>query len=60
MPATVFIDGAAGTTGLEIRERLSDRADLSLVELTESDRKNPRARREALNDADLVDPLPAG
>ena len=51
---SVFIDGAAGTTGLEIRERLADRSDLSLLELPEVGRKNPRARREALNEADLA------
>ena len=50
----VFIDGAAGTTGLEIRERLVNRADLSLVILDEERRKDPAARAEALNDSDFV------
>ncbi|HEY0105273.1 MAG TPA: N-acetyl-gamma-glutamyl-phosphate reductase [Rhizomicrobium sp.] len=50
----VFVDGAAGTTGLEIRERLAGRADLAVVRLGEAERKDPRARRAALNDADLV------
>ena len=54
MPAKVFIDGAAGTTGLEIRERLADRGELELLQLAESERKSTRARREALNEADLV------
>ncbi|HEX3942793.1 MAG TPA: N-acetyl-gamma-glutamyl-phosphate reductase [Rhizomicrobium sp.] len=54
MRAKVFIDGAAGTTGLEIRERLADRGDLELIRLAESERKTARARREALNEADLV------
>ncbi len=54
MQAKVFIDGAAGTTGLEIRERLPDRPDLNLVRLSDAERKSTRARREALNDADLV------
>src|SRR6476646_9920925 len=54
MRAKIFIDGAAGTTGLEIRERLADRSDLSLLEISEPERKNPRARREALNEADLA------
>ncbi len=51
---SVFIDGAAGTTGLEIRERLARRGDLSFVTLDEDRRKDAAARREALNDADLV------
>ena len=50
----VFIDGAAGTTGLEIRDRLAGRSDLSLIELPEARRKDPHARRAALNDADAV------
>ncbi len=54
MSANVFIDGAAGTTGLEIRERLEGRDGLSLVLLDEARRKDREARREALNDADFV------
>ncbi|MFL0414557.1 N-acetyl-gamma-glutamyl-phosphate reductase [uncultured Sphingomonas sp.] len=54
MTTSVFIDGAAGTTGLEIRERLAGREDLSLVTLPDDRRKDQAARREALNDADLV------
>jgi N-acetyl-gamma-glutamyl-phosphate reductase len=53
-PAKVFIDGAAGTTGLEIRERLAGRAELSLITLSEAQRKDTAARRKALNEADLV------
>ena len=51
---TVFIDGAVGTTGLEIRERLAGRTDITLALLSEDRRKDPAARREALNDADFV------
>jgi N-acetyl-gamma-glutamyl-phosphate reductase len=54
MVRKIFVDGAAGTTGLEIRERLAPRRDLSVVELAEAERKDPRARRAALNEADLV------
>lgn len=54
MVAKIFIDGAAGTTGLEIRERLAAHDDLSLIELSETQRKSTRARREALNEADLA------
>lgn len=54
MTATIFIDGEVGTTGLQIRERLADRSDLSFISLAEEDRKNTEKRREALNDADIV------
>jgi N-acetyl-gamma-glutamyl-phosphate reductase len=54
MTAKIFIDGAVGTTGLEIRERLADRADLSVVALPEAERKDEAARARALNAADLV------
>ncbi|UNU43288.1 N-acetyl-gamma-glutamyl-phosphate reductase [Sphingopyxis sp. YF1] len=54
MTQTVFIDGAAGTTGLEIAERLAGRSEFSLVTLDEARRKDAAARREALNDADFV------
>ena len=49
----VFIDGSAGTTGLRIRERLADRKDLELVILPEEVRKDPSARADALNGADI-------
>jgi N-acetyl-gamma-glutamyl-phosphate reductase len=51
---SVFIDGAAGTTGLEIRERLAGRREFEIVVLDDERRKDPAARREALNDADIV------
>ena len=50
----VFIDGSAGTTGLRIRERLSVRPDLSLITLPEELRKDPAARADALNTADIA------
>ncbi len=50
----VFIDGSAGTTGLRIRERLAAREDLELLILSEELRKNPAARRDALNAADVA------
>lgn len=53
MTHTIFIDGEAGTTGLEIRERLEARADLELILLGDR-RRDPAARREALNAADAV------
>lgn len=54
MKRSVFIDGAAGTTGLEIRERLADRAEIELVTIPDDRRKDPAAKRQALNDADFV------
>ena len=54
MKKTVFIDGAAGTTGLRIHERLAERSDISLLILPEEKRKDPAARREALNTADIA------
>ncbi len=54
MTAEIFIDGAVGTTGLEIRERLAARSDLSLLQLPEAERKDIRARAQALNEADIV------
>ncbi len=53
MTHTVFIDGEAGTTGLEIRERLEARDDLELILLGDR-RRDVEARREALNSADAV------
>lgn len=50
----VFIDGSAGTTGLRIRERLSERDDIKLIELPEEKRKDISARSKALNSADIA------
>ena len=54
MNKRVFIDGSAGTTGLRIRERLAARAELELVTLSEELRKDPAARKEALNSCDVA------
>lgn len=54
MTVRVFIDGAAGTTGLEIADRLSGRTEIDFITLDDARRKDPAARREALNDADFV------
>jgi N-acetyl-gamma-glutamyl-phosphate reductase len=51
---SIFIDGAVGTTGLEIAQRLSGRREFTLNTLPEDKRKDAAARREALNDADFV------
>jgi N-acetyl-gamma-glutamyl-phosphate reductase len=50
----IFIDGAAGTTGLEIRERLAGRSEFSLIELDDADRKDEAKRTEALHAADIA------
>ena len=50
----VFIDGSAGTTGLRIAERLENRKDITLIKLTEENRKDINARKEALNNADIA------
>ena len=47
----VFIDGSAGTTGLRIRQRLAGRSELTLLTLPEELRKDPAARKEAMNGA---------
>lgn len=54
MTTRVFIDGAAGTTGLEIESRLAGRAEFELLRIDEARRKDAEARREALNAADIV------
>jgi N-acetyl-gamma-glutamyl-phosphate reductase len=54
MVARVFIDGEAGTTGLQIRERLAMRRDLELISIPDESRKDPAARAEYLNKADIA------
>lgn len=54
MPQIVFIDGAAGTTGLEIVERLAPRAEFELLVLDDEARKSAEARRDAYHAADFA------
>ena len=50
----VFIDGSEGTTGLRIHDRLPGRADIELLTIEPALRKDPDARRELLNSADIA------
>lgn len=54
MSATLFIDGEAGTTGLQIKSRLEGRDGFDFIRLDDASRKDPAARKEALNSADIV------
>ncbi|MDO8902179.1 MAG: N-acetyl-gamma-glutamyl-phosphate reductase [Phenylobacterium sp.] len=54
MAHKIFIDGEAGTTGLQIRQRLADRRDLEVVSIDPARRKDADARAELLNSVDVA------
>jgi N-acetyl-gamma-glutamyl-phosphate reductase len=53
MTAKVFIDGEAGTTGLQIAQRLASRCDIELLHLDDTERKDAARRAKMLNAADV-------
>jgi len=53
MAPRIFIDGEAGTTGLQIAQRLNGRSDIELLHLDNAERKDPKRRAEMLNNADV-------
>ena len=50
----IFIDGAAGTTGIQIRDRLAGRTEFDLITLDDAARKDDGARAGAINAADVI------
>lgn len=54
MKPKIFVDGQEGTTGLQIHQRLAGRTDLELVTIDPDRRKDPAARAECLNAADVA------
>lgn len=54
MVAKIFIDGEAGTTGLQIRERLAGRRDLEVISIDVDKRKDLGERKRLLNLADVA------
>jgi N-acetyl-gamma-glutamyl-phosphate reductase len=53
-PARIFIDGEAGTTGLQIRDRLGEAVGIELLSISEAKRKDAGAKRDILAQADIV------
>ena len=50
----VFIDGEAGTTGLQVRDRLAGRDDLEIISAPDELRKDDATRKKLINEADAV------
>jgi len=54
MAPKIFIDGEHGTTGLQIRSRLAERRDIEIISIPVDRRKDPQARADFLNAADIA------
>ncbi len=54
MSYKIFIDGEAGTTGLQVRDRLLQHPETELIQLGEADRKNLAMRHDAMAAADAT------
>ena len=54
MSIKVFIDGAEGTTGLQLRQRLLSHPEVNLIFLSEENRKNEKFRLEIFREVDLI------
>jgi hypothetical protein len=50
----VFIDGEAGTTGLQVRDRLAKRDDIEIISAPDDLRKDEATRKALINEADAV------
>ena len=50
----IFIDGEAGTTGLQVRDRIAARDDLEIISISDELRKDANERKRLINEADCV------
>lgn len=50
----VFIDGQAGTTGLQLKNKLTKHPFVTLLEIDQSKRKDTDERKKLMNEADVV------